>query len=393
MSALFAVPNLDDHDRRVIAEVNGIKRDLAGSLRPASRWKGGLRRTTQARAIRGSNTIEGYVVTAQDALAAVDDEAPMSADERTWTEIKAYQRVLTYVVNVAVEPGFQPDVQTINAMHFMLLEHDLAKSPGRFRTTEIYVHDERDQRNVYQGPDPERVPLLMEALAASLREARANDPMVTAAMAHLNLVMIHPYRDGNGRMARVVQTMVLARDRVLSPEFASIEEWLGSNTDDYYRVLAVTGQGSWHPENDARLWVQFSLRAHHLQAQTLRRRVHEAERLWGELDHLQERLRLPEAAGQALFDAYLGAGVTRASYAGAAHLDLSSATRHLQHLADAGLLEAKGQTRGRHYVAGEELRALRSRLRETRQPLGDPYPELRARLYEPAGGGKEQPLF
>jgi Fic family protein len=47
--------------------------------------------------------------------------------------------------------------------------------------------------------------------------------------------MIHPFRVGNGRMARALQTMVLAQDHVVEPTFSSIEEWLGSNTEEYRR--------------------------------------------------------------------------------------------------------------------------------------------------------------
>ena len=79
--------------------------------------------------------------------------------------------------------------------------------------------------------------------------------MIRAAMAHLNLVMIHPFRDGNGRMARCLQTLVLAREGILSPEFSSIEEYLGRNTQAYYDVLADAGAGHWQPERDARPWV------------------------------------------------------------------------------------------------------------------------------------------
>ena len=98
-------------------------------------------------------------------------------------------------------------------------------------------------------------------------------------MAHLNLVMIHPFRDGNGRMARALQTLVLSRGGIGEPAFSSIEEWLGGNTEDYYRVLAATGAGAWHPERSAALWVKFNLRAHHIQAQTVRRRYREAGKL------------------------------------------------------------------------------------------------------------------
>ena len=57
-------------------------------------------------------------------------------------------------------------------------------------------------------------------------------------MAHLNLVMIHPFRDGNGRMARGLQTLVLAREGDLAQDYISIEEYLGTQ---YRKVLPSLG--------------------------------------------------------------------------------------------------------------------------------------------------------
>jgi Fic family protein len=74
----------------------------------------------------------------------------------------------------------------------------------------------------------------MEELAVSLQADLDIDPLVRGAMAHLNLVMIHPYRDGNGRMARALQTLTISRQTIVEPAFSNIEEWLGHNTDDYY---------------------------------------------------------------------------------------------------------------------------------------------------------------
>ena len=133
----------------------------------------------------------------------------------------------------------------------------------------------------------------MEALAASLHTGLNSDPVVRSAMAHLNLVMIHPFRDGNGRMARALATLVLTRSDIGEPEFSSIEEWLGANTEDYYSVLAHTGHGSWQPRADPHLWLTFNLRAHHMQAQTVARRVNEAGQTWSELDVLPRNTACP----------------------------------------------------------------------------------------------------
>jgi Fic family protein len=376
MPTLFTTPAPDLEDQQVIAEIHAFRASLADFLRVPKRWNGLLRRTTTARAIQGSNTIEGFTVSDEDAVAAVDDEPPLSADHATWLEILAYRRVLTYVLNVATEPGFVIDEAVLRSMHFMLLDHDLLKMPGRYRTKEIFVRDDKRGVNVYEGPDGDLVPELMRALSQSLATSNPDDPLVRGAMAHLNLVMIHPFRDGNGRMARALRTMVLAQDQFIEPTFSSIEEWLGNNAQDYYDVLAATGRGSWHPESDATLWVKFNLRAHHMQAQTMRRRFDEAETQWRRIDELIGDHRLNDRIGAALFDALLGLRVTRPSYVKLTELDERTATRDLVNAAELGLLEARGERRGRHYIAGEPLQQIREQLRAERKPLDDPYPTL-----------------
>ena len=268
------------------------------------------------------------------------------------------------------------DEAVLRSMHFMLLEHDLSKTPGRYRTKEIYVRDDRRGVNVYEGPDGEIVPGLMRALSGSLVAQSCDDPLVRGAMAHLNLVMIHPFRDGNGRMARALQTMVLAQDQVVEPTFSSIEEWLGNNTQDYYDVLAATGRGSWQPAQRRDALGEVQPRAHHMQAQTMRRRFDEAETQWRQIDELLAAHKLNERVGTALFDALLGLRVTRPSYVKLTELDERTATRDLVKAGRARTPRSRGERRGRHYVAGEPLRQIQEQLRADRRPLEDPYPTL-----------------
>ncbi|WP_279579489.1 Fic family protein [Fodinicola feengrottensis] len=379
---IFKAPPLDSVDHVVLAEIHGMRRALASHLRAPRRWQGSLRRTMLARAIRGSNSIEGYVVDEDDAAAALDDVDPLSADALTFAEIRGYRQALGFVLQMAADPHFDFDTSSLRSMHYMMLSHDLAKSPGQYRTGPIYVRDDKTGQVVYEGPLASQIPALVSELALSLRENSQADAVVRAAMAHLNLVMIHPFRDGNGRMARALQTQVLSRDAIVEPAFSSIEEWLGHNADDYYRVLACTGQGAWHPERDAHHWVAFNLRAHHMQAQTIAGRIKETGAIWEEIDHLVTSHGLPERVSDLLFDAINGYRLRRSTYVKSTGIEERTASRDLGRLVDEGLLRPVGETKGRHYVATHAVLHIRRQVRGRRDELTDPYPHLRAELVQ-----------
>lgn len=378
---IFSTPDLHLEDLAVLEQIHSMRRELDDVLRTPRRWEGGLRRSMVARAIRGSNSIEGYHVEVDDAVAALDEEEPLSTDERTFAEIRGYRQALGYVLSMAGDDDFVLDTSAIRSMHFMMLSHDLAKSPGRYRQGPVYVYDEGEATVVYEGPDALLIPGLMEELVTDLALDNDADLLVRAAMAHLNLVMVHPFRDGNERMARALQTLVLSRGGIAEPAFSSIEEWLGANTDDYYQVLAITGAGSWHPDRDCGLWLSFNLRAHHMQAQTMLRRFRQANALWAGLDKLAAEYSLSERITDLLFDALLGYRLRRSTHVKRAEIEERTATRDFKRLVDLGLLRAVGETRGRHYVAAQRLQTLRENvLADIERRVEDPYPWLRARL-------------
>jgi Fic family protein len=118
----------------------------------------------------------------------------------------------------------------------MMLEYDMTKLPGKWRTGAIRVVHEPTGDTVYEGPDYEVVPGLIDELVTQISSTEVPSFTVLAAMAHLNLTIIHPFRDGNGRMAQALQTLMLTRNDIVSPVFCSIEEWLGRNTDTYYSI-------------------------------------------------------------------------------------------------------------------------------------------------------------
>ena len=378
-SLLFDTPELGDAEKAVISEIDALHESLRIRLRTTSRWNGSLRRAQFTRAVQGSNSIEGYNAALDDAAAIELGVEPLDADEETRLAIKGYADAMTYVLQLHQEPDFHFGEQLVKSLHFMMLNYDLRKRPGLWRTGAIWIESEPDGEIVYEGPDVEGVPGLMHTLVKRLDRRVEEYPVVAAAMAHLNLVMIHPFADGNGRMARCLQSLVLARSGVLSPVFCSVEEYLGANAQQYYDVLARVGQGRWNPQNDARPWLRFMLTAHVRQAKTTIRRAQEAERIWLELDRLVAASNVNPRSSSALYNAMLGYRLRNATYRATVasegeEISEPAATRDLKQLLEAGLLVAHGEKRGRYYVAGEVLKTFNREVRKTRLPRDDSDP-------------------
>ena len=294
----------------------------------------------------------------------------------TWFAITGYRDAMTYILQAAQDPYFELGKQLLKSLHFMMVGYDITKYPGQWRPGGIYVVNQKTGNTVYDAPPVELVDPLIVELVQYL-DAESNSPaMVKAAMAHLNLTMVHPFKDGNGRMARALQTLVLGREGILHPVFSSIEEWLGRNTDEYYKILADVGQGMWSPHNDASPWVRFSLRAHYQQADTLNRRHEEYEKLYHQIDEIVQREGLHDRTCIPLFDASLGRKITNARYQADTEVSQYVAGRDLKVLSDMGLLEPKGETRARTYLAGKELKEARQASR-IKRPVGNPYDVIR----------------
>lgn len=365
---IFSTPELDTTELRVLATIEELRTRLRHQMHEPRRWAGSLRRVSLARAIQGSNSIEGYDAGLDAAVDVAAGEEPMEGSEETRLALRGYREAMTYVLQMAEEEDFVYSGQLLKSLHYMMTSYALANRPGKWRAGGVYVRSDETGEMVHEGAAIDDVPRLVGELVDDLNSGNpTQDRIITAAMAHLNLVMIHPFRDGNGRMSRCLQSLVLARDGVLSPVFMSIEEYLGRNTQRYYDVLAAVGGGSWQPERDARPWIRFILTAHLRQARTMLRRINESDRIWSELEHLIDSRGLPERTILALFDATLGLRVRNATYRAyyedqPDEITEATASRDLRQLVDAGLLDPQGQKRGRYYMAEPELMSIRRKV-------------------------------
>jgi Fic family protein len=367
---LFQTPSITERESEVIDEIDTIRRQL--NLPGLRQWPGLPWRAIHERILQASkNPALGNVLT-ENAGDDEDDE-PRVENLDAWSAAPGYHAALSFVLQVADAPDFAIDEGTIRALHYMMAGHDPQNAAGRWRRGSISVREDSSGKAMYRAPHAKFIPALMAELIASLNAKDEVPVFIRAAMAHLNLAAIHPFRDGNGRMARALQTFVLARDGISAPPFASIDEYLSVNTAEYYRILDEVDEGAWQPERDARPWVRFCLTAHWLQARTLLRRTEEYDRLWDELERDVKRRGLAERTIFALAGAAIGGSLTAALHQSTAGVSAREADDDLERLVEAGLLVATSDKSGRCYVAADAVKAIRARTLDPQIPDRDPF--------------------
>jgi Fic family protein len=354
---LFPTPALHDPDQVVLGEIDRMREDLRHLIcRLPTKWTEGLRKFLTADAVAASNSIEGFRVSTVDVVDLMEGERDVEVSEDDREETLAYQRMMTYIQTLHDVADFAYSKGLLNGLHWMLQghRHTATKPAGQWRRGAVYVTDPRDPSiAAYTGPDATTVPALMTELVDWLNLSDDTHPLIRAAMSHLHLVSIHPWNDGNGRMSRSLQTLLIAREGVLAPEFSSIEAWLGrpGNTWEYYRELGARGS-SYLPNQDVSSWLRFNLTAYHQQAQTVRNRMSRSVRVLELLTDFTVNKGLDERLVSAMHEVAMTGRVRRLRYEHAEGLSVQQAQRDLRDLTAAGVLESVGRTRARSYTAG-----------------------------------------
>ncbi len=355
---IYSTPRITKALGKQLAELADLRAALGEQVKTPSRWMGSLRREVRATSIEGSTSIEGFSVTPAEALALTSGREPAEVGEDDRQAVSCYARAMDHVGTMAIDPGFVWSDRVILDLHFDACHFQRDKDPGLWRTGPIGVTGP-DGSLEYRGPDAADVVGLMGEVVESLAEGEGDDSVdlvVRAAMAHLNVISVHPFEDGNGRVSRIVQSLVLARGGIASPEFFSIEEYLGSHTQQYYAALRRVQAGSYQPGRDASSWVAFCVEAHIAQAHARLAQIEAAATRWGRLEELVAARGWPDRLVVALEQSLAG-GTGRATYSEEADVSPATASADFRRLTDAGLVVQRGRGRNVEYLAAEALRA------------------------------------
>ncbi len=354
---IYATPALDGALREELADFDRLSEDLGSQARAAGRWLGSLRRQWRASSAESSIEIEGYSVPSEERLGITSGAEPADPTDDDRMALSSYARAMDHVGVMAADEEFEWVERVLLDLHFDACFFQKDKDPGQYRKRGIEVTTPSGGPPAYVGPPAADVRPLMREVVQWLSTGDLDAHLVVrAAMAHLHLVSVHPFRDGNGRISRIVQSLVLALGGLLAPEFVSIEEYLGAHTDEYYAALRAAQGGSYKPERDATPFVRLCTEAHLTQARRRLQQLDEAGKRWAYLEQLANGRGWPDrlviALEQSLYD-----GTDRATYSAEADVSAPTATSDLRRLLDAGLIEQQGSGPSTRYVATERLTA------------------------------------
>jgi Fic family protein len=230
--------------------------ELAGEMVPSLDWF--IYAFVRKEAVLSSQ-IEGTQATLVDLLTFEAQEEPASSTppNADVEEVCNYLDALAHARAQLADPGGLPlSMRLLNETHERLMRgvRGAEKLPGEVRRSQNWIGGSRPGNAAYVPPPPHALAELLSAFEKYLHADDALPPLVRAGLLHVQFETIHPYLDGNGRIGRLLVTLLLEHWRLLTKPLLYLSLFFKRHRDDYYRRLnAVRVAGDWEG------WLDFFL--------------------------------------------------------------------------------------------------------------------------------------
>jgi len=194
-----------------------------------------------------SSMIEGTQSSLSDLLIfELDMESGIPLDDVR--EVSNYVAALDYGLNRLAE-GFPLSLRLLKEIHEVLLSRGRGsnQTPGEFRRTQNWIGGTRPGNAAFVPPPAEQVPECMGKLESFLHDQPEPTPaLLKAALAHVQFETIHPFLDGNGRLGRLLITLILCEQKVLREPMLYLSLYFKTHRQHYYDLLNnVRLTGDW----------------------------------------------------------------------------------------------------------------------------------------------------
>jgi Fic family protein len=236
------------------ASENLARLNVAGDMVPSLDWF--IYAFVRKEAVLSSQ-IEGTQATLVDLLRYEAEEPTKSATSSDVVEICNYLSALTYTRGeLSRERGLPLFIRLLNEAHKRLLKgvRGRSKGPGDVRQSQNWIGGTRSGNAAYVPPPPNHLPDLLSDLEKYIHHDNGLPPLIRAGLIHAQFETIHPYLDGNGRIGRLLVTLLLEHWGLLSSPLLYLSVFLKRHRDEYYRRLNLV-----RTEGEFEAWTEYFL--------------------------------------------------------------------------------------------------------------------------------------
>ncbi|CAN5631770.1 N/A [soil metagenome] len=316
-----------------------------------------LRRRAWIRTIHGTTRIEGNTLSDTEVEALLAGEGSTRMSEKEVREVIGTREALALVDRLAADE-LGPDEPTLREVHKLVLwNQSPLLTPGEYRRGENRVVDARGN-TIFRTPVSGDVPELMRDFGIWLGSDPERHPAaIAAALAHLELVAIHPFNDGNGRTARALSRMILFRGGYALDGLVSLDGQLDLDRPGYFAAIRAAIGSAYVPGYDATPFVAYFLRSLVMSADFTLARIRGLGEVMIRIRRAITDRELPPAMIDGLAFSWVNRHIRARDYIGLTGRSPQATTRDLAASVAGGWLIPVGERRGRHYVLGPKLLA------------------------------------
>jgi Fic family protein len=276
IAALVITPEL----LRLIADLEEFKGSWRNLTTLAPEKLASLKRVATIESIGSSTRIEGAKLSDEEVeslLNKLDRTSFVSRDEQ---EVAGYSEVMTAIFDSYQEISISENY--IKQLHAMLLRHSTKdeRHRGEYKklsnSVEAFDVDGKSIGTIFETATPFDTPMRMQELVSWTREALSDDalhPLIVIGLFVVVFLEIHPFQDGNGRLSRVLTTLLLLKAGYSYVPYSSLESIVEKNKEDYYLALRRTQGTLKKDEPNFDPWLRFFLRALKHQKDALQKKI------------------------------------------------------------------------------------------------------------------------
>lgn len=235
-----------------------------------------LKRQALIRQVHTSTSIEGNKL-AEHQVGKVLAGGEVIGDEKSILEVKNYQNAVREIEKLTEGEHKHLSLELILKLHRISMKGLVEEEKlGKIRPGEIYIIDDLGKEGEvlrYKGPDADRVEDLLNEMVEWYNFATEDElhPVLKAAILHLQFVTIHPFTDGNGRMARLLTQWSLYRDNWDFRKIIVLEEFYNKNRKDYYDAENIVQGNEYQEGQDLTPWIEYFVAGFLVEARKVRK--------------------------------------------------------------------------------------------------------------------------